>query len=255
MAMETSLIKKELGQHLNEHQGMGFMGAGMPGYAQMQKAYTNRKKKILEEIEQIRKSRTIRRKKRANFCNVGIIGYTNAGKTTFLNSMAKQALQTADQEFTTVSTASRKVVFPCFTPEGIFQPNEFIFTDSVGFVYDISSILLDAFLSTLEELQFSDILLILVDISDTPDRIQEKLSTSLKVISRIGGDAIPRVFVFNKVDRMSDSELTVLPIELSFLNNLIDKSPYFIISAQKKQGYQALIDYLIQFKRNLPQFN
>jgi GTP-binding protein HflX len=246
MTMETSLIKKELGQHLAEHQGAGFMGKGMPGYAPMQRALTARRKKIQQELEEIRQQRGMRRKARTKFFNVGIIGYTNAGKTTFLNALTKARLETANQEFTTVSTTSRKLVIPHFDDAGNYSQDTFIFTDSVGFVSDISNILLDAFLSTLEELQFSDHLLIVVDLSDPLPRVQEKLATSLKVIQKIGADRIPCFLVLNKADLIPDAEL---PIKIAQVHGLFGDYPQFVLSSMKKTGLDALITGLLEAKR------
>src|SRR5208337_4238284 len=108
IGLETSRIKKEFGEMKSEHQGMDSKGKGMPGWAPITRGYTERRKHITDELDNIRKNRTLRRKERSKFFNVGIIGYTNAGKTTLLNTMAKKNLETANQVFTTTGTASRK---------------------------------------------------------------------------------------------------------------------------------------------------
>ncbi|MHA1767895.1 MAG: GTPase, partial [Promethearchaeota archaeon] len=136
--LETNIIKKELGQHLEEKQGRDFKGKGRKGWEPKMRAFRGRKKKIRDELQIISKRRNLRRKARTKFFNVGLIGYTNAGKSTILNKLSKSRFETAQQEFTTVSPVSRKVVFPFFKENGDWNGQEIILTDSVGFIMDMS---------------------------------------------------------------------------------------------------------------------
>lgn len=252
IGLQTSRIKKEFGRMKQEHQGVAFgMGAGkgMAGWVPVQRAFTTRRKKITDELEEIRNNRNLRRKTRSKFFNIGIMGYTNAGKTTLLNSLAKQKLETNNQEFTTVSTASRKVVFPWYDEFGVFHREEMIFTDSVGFVYDISPQFIHAFLSTLEELQFSDLLTIVVDIADPKfERLKTKIETTFQVIEQIGASNIPRVIVFNKSDLLDPQELID---RVNITKTYFPDTPTTIISAKNKLGYEELIRIFLEFKSKL----
>lgn len=249
IGLQTSRIKKEFGGMKQEHQGLGFAGKGMAGWVPIQRAYTTRRKKIMDELESIRNNRNLRRKGRSKFFNIGIMGYTNAGKTTLLNSLAKQKLETNNQEFTTVSTASRKVVFPWYDEYGVFHREEVIFTDSVGFVYDISPQFVNAFLSTLEELQFSDILTIVVDIADAKfERLKTKIETTFQVINQIGADNLPKVIVFNKADLLDSIELTE---RVNITKTYFPDTPTFVISAKNKTGYEELIKEFLESKSKL----
>ena len=179
VALEAKIVKREYGLHLQEKQGRGFMGKGLSGWEPQKRAFRRRTRKIDLELEQISHRRALQRKGRKNFYNVGILGYTNAGKSTFLNKLAHSDLETADEEFTTVMPRTRKVTFPKFDEYGNWCGENILFTDSVGFISDMSGLLFDAFLSTLEELIFSDLLVVILDIAE-PDfsRIILKLETS-----------------------------------------------------------------------------
>ncbi len=239
IGLETSRIKKEFGEVKSEHQGMDSKGKGMPGWAPITRAYTERRKHITNELDNIRKNRTLQRKKRSKFFNVGIIGYTNAGKTTLLNTMAKKNLETANQVFTTTGTASRKVVLPQFDENGTFHKEEFIITDSVGFVYDISPLFIKAFLSTLEELQFSDLLLIVIDIADKNiDRIPGKIQTTFQVIEQIQAMQIPKLVLFNKADLLDNIELEE---RVRYGKTMIGDNASLVISAKNKSGFESFI--------------
>jgi GTP-binding protein HflX len=148
-----------------------------------------------------------------------------------------------------VSTASRKVVFPWYDEFGVFNREEIIFTDSVGFVYDISPQFIHAFLSTLEELQFSDLLTIVVDIADLKfERLKTKIETTFQVIEQIGASNIPRVIVFNKSDLLDPQELND---RVNITKTYFPETPTITISAKNKLGYEDLIKIFLDFKSKL----
>ncbi|WP_371801887.1 GTPase HflX [Candidatus Lokiarchaeum ossiferum] len=249
LTLQTNIIKKEMGIHLQEKQGRGQQGKGMKAWEPRMRAFRGKKHKISLELNKISQGRALRRKSRNKFFNVGVVGYTNAGKSTLVNKLAKVSLETADQEFTTVTTTSRKVTFPKFDEYGRWQGQEMILTDSVGFISDMSRLLIDAFLSTLEELQFSDLVMIVIDISDEKwDRILLKIESSFAVIEQIGAADIPKIFVFNKTDLLSGESIKerVTKIHTHFPN--IDS---LAISAMEKQGFEDLAQLLIERKLQL----
>jgi GTPase len=246
LALQTNIIKKELGKHLSEKQGRDFKGKGMAGWAPMMKHARSRQKKISDQLDQIKQGRVLRRKTREKFFNVGIIGYTNAGKTTLLNSLAKEKLETANQEFTTVSTTSRKVIYPRYAEDGTFLRDELIFSDSVGFVYDISPALVKAFLSTLEELQFSNLLALVIDISEESyNAILNKIDTTMDVISQIGASDLKKIFIFNKKDKIKSEDLN---LRIKKLLNQYPHIPHIAISALKKTDLNQMLEMMIKIR-------
>ncbi len=245
--LETNIIKKELGQHLEEKQGRDFKGKGRKGWEPKMMAYRGRKKKIRDELKIISKRRNLRRKGRSKFFNVGLIGYTNAGKSTVLNKLAKSRFETAQQEFTTITPVSRKVVFPSYKENGQWDGQELIITDSVGFIMDMSPALINAFLSTLEELQFSDLLLLIIDISE-PNfvTILEKIKTTFTIMAQINVMEIPRLLVLNKIDKLSED---LLQKRVEKIREIYPEIPNVSISALDKTGFNKISEIIIDFKQ------
>ena len=245
--LETNIIKKELGQHLEEKQGRDFKGKGRKGWEPTMQAYRGRKKKIRDELKVISKRRNLRRKGRSKFFNVGMIGYTNAGKSTLVNQLAKSQFETAQQEFTTITPVSRKVVFPSFDENGQWDGQEIIITDSVGFIMDMSPALINAFLSTLEELQFSDLLLLIIDISEPIfETILEKIRTTFTIMTQIEVMELPRVLVLNKIDELSGE---FLQKRVKKIREIYPEIPNVSISALDKTGFDKISEIIIDFKQ------
>ncbi len=249
LTLQTNTVKKDFGQHLQEKQGKDFKGKGMRGWEPRMRAFRGKKKKISDELNKISQERYNRRRSRCKFFNIGIVGYTNAGKSTLMNKLAKVQMKTANQEFTTVTTTSRKATFSSFDKFGNWQGEDAILTDSVGFIDDMSPLLIDAFLSTLEELQFSDLLIIVIDISEKlfTDTIK-KIRSSFSVIKQIGAINIPKIFVLNKIDLLSKKEIEERKKKI---HNLFSNIEAISISALNKSGLDKLANIIIKIKKDL----
>jgi len=131
---------------------------------------------------------------------LSLVGYTNAGKSTLLNTLTQSEVSTADQLFETLDTSSRRLRLP--------REVEVLITDTVGFIHDLPKELIGAFKSTLEELHDSDLLLHVVDASD-PD-CEEKLTAVEKILNELGLSATPIFHIFNKMDKADDIQLANL---------------------------------------------
>lgn len=247
--IQTNIIKREYGLHLEEKQGRGFKGKGLSGWEPQMRAYRTRMAKIDQELAEIATHRQIQRQNRANFFNIGIVGYTNAGKSTLLNSLAKTHLETANAEFTTVSTRARKVTFPQFDQFGNWCGEEVIFTDSVGFISDMSPILKEAFLSTLEELAFSDMLVVVLDIAE-PDfaRVLIKISTTIQIIRDIAAQNLPIVIALNKIDQIP---ISTLESRQTQLRESYPMYTFISLSAATKQNFDEFRDLILRLKHQL----
>lgn len=239
IGLETSRKQKELSQKLkSEKQGRGFMGKGYGAYDAYKRSYKEKRKKIMDELSIIRKQRALQRKSRNKEFNISIVGYTNAGKTTLMNSIRKTDFKTKNTAFTTVSTRTRRIEY---------FGDILIFTDTVGFVYDIPHSIIEAFLSTLEEASFSDCIIILSDISDSEDKIRQKLQTTFVVLSKIQALNIPVVYVFNKMDKLTEEELSA---KKKFIKDLLP--PHSIvqfISAKDKKLVFELVKLMQLIKK------
>ena len=127
---------------------------------------------------------------------VSLVGYTNAGKSTLLNVLTKSRVSAENRLFETLDTTSRRLRFP--------QDREVIVTDTVGFIRDLPKELVGAFRTTLEELREADLLLHIVDASATDIDVQ--ITSVLDILRELNLDAIPRMLVFNKCDRLPSHE-------------------------------------------------
>ncbi|MHA2210990.1 MAG: GTPase HflX [Candidatus Thorarchaeota archaeon] len=147
-----------------------------------------------------RKQRLKRRgREKKGFQEVTIAGYTNAGKSTLHNAITGSEVEVADQLFTTLSTKTSTIPIP---------GRQTVLTDSVGFISDLPRALLRAFNTTLMEIAEADVIVLVVDGSDTLDEIERKLNTCLETFVDIEANGIPVVIALNKVDLLEEEELT-----------------------------------------------
>jgi len=158
--------------------------------------------KELKSVGEQRYHRRSRRRKR-DVPVISLVGYTNAGKSTLLNTLTKSDIHAEDLLFATLDPTSRRLRFP--------EDMEVIITDTVGFIRNLPADLLKAFESTLEELFEADLLLHVIDISNPAWRQQVEVVESL--LAELELDAIPCLQVFNKIDRVSPEE--ALQVRLS----------------------------------------
>lgn len=131
---------------------------------------------------------------------LSIVGYTNAGKSTLLNTLTHSQIPAQDRLFETLDTTSRRLRFP--------HDREVIVTDTVGFIRDLPKDLVGAFRTTLDELRDADMLLHVVDAS--APNLDQQISAVDAVLQSLQLDTIPRVMVLNKCDRLTAHEADVL---------------------------------------------
>lgn len=180
--------------------------------------------KITQEIKNIKKHREIQRSKRLTIPMpiISIVGYTNAGKSTLLNTLSgKNDVYSDNLLFATLDPTARRIKI-----KGSFYA---IFVDTVGFINKLPTLLINAFSATLEEIKYSDLIIHLHDITSDIRKQNEVVKKTLK---DIGADNIPLINVFNKIDLVED--INKYKSEFENLN------PIFI-SALKKEGIDDLI--------------
>ncbi len=150
----------------------------------------------MKGIQKARRQRRVKRGKRG-LPVISIIGYTNAGKSTLLNTLTESRVFTEDRLFATLDPKSSRLRFP--------RDTEAIITDTVGFIRDLPRELFAAFRATLEELDDADILLHIIDISNP--NFEEHITAVEKILGELDLANKPVIRVFNKEDRFPDKTL------------------------------------------------
>lgn len=175
----------------------GFRGAG--AYEQsMYHDIRGRMAKIRSELKDVESIGEDRRQKRREqgFDLVALAGYTNAGKSTLLNSLTGSGVEALDQPFTTLSPTTRALDA---------NGRKVLLTDTVGFIDDLPHFLIKAFRSTLSEIREADLVLLVADLGDPAELLRRKMVASHKALWDCQVTA-PMITVLNKVDRISESE-------------------------------------------------
>ncbi len=186
--------------------------------------------KLEKELKKISQERELRRKRRKklDFKVVSLIGYTNAGKTTLLNTLAKTQYLAEDKLFATLDPITKLIR----TKNG----KTFLLTDTVGFIRDLPEDLKKAFKATLEELYSADLLLHLIDISH-PD-FENHIQTVEEILEEMDLLGLPRILVFNKIDLLEKKE-NFSPL---WLENIASRYNAIPISAKKEINLDLLME-------------
>lgn len=178
--------------------GIGTRGPGETMLETDRRAIERDIRSLEKALKDIEKTKRINRKSRDNIYNISLVGYTNAGKSTILNGMMKlfgseKYVYSDDLLFATLDTSTRRLDF---------SNTKVTLTDTVGFIDNLSKELNDSFLTTLEEIKFSDMLLVVIDASNNIDGQIATIDKSLEEID-IGDKEI--IYVFNKMDKVEDA--------------------------------------------------
>ncbi len=241
ISVSKTEMKALIGREMkHERPGRDYHGTGYDMYSKKKRHYSQQERALRERIDDFRVQRANRRRGRQPPV-FSLVGYTNSGKTTLLNALAGTELTTRDEVFTTLTTATRRVEIPeKIKNDGYFfyQPRVVLLTDTVGFISDLPQELLNAFVSTLEEIKYSAGILLVHDISDPDDVILRKHRTCLEILHQIGVMSlqIPILNVFNKVD-------LIPPEEAKAKRPLLPHS--IVISAKEDQNLEALRGYFL----------
>ena len=182
--------------------GIGGRGPGETKLEINRRRARERIARLNRELDQIKRQREDRRRLRnvRRLPVVSIVGYTNAGKSTLLNSLTQSSVPVKNRLFETLDPSSRRLRFP--------RERDVIITDTVGFIRNLPEDLMDAFAATLEELHDADLLLHVVDASSP--RMEEQMKAVDKILGKLGLDEIPRFLVLNKIDRLEPDQAAAL---------------------------------------------
>lgn len=173
--------------------GKGSVGLRGPGETQLEmdrRIILNRMSLLKQRLTEIDKQKATQRKNRGRMIRVALVGYTNVGKSTIMNLMAKSEVFAENKLFATLDTTVRKVVI---------ENLPFLLADTVGFIRKLPTDLVDSFKSTLDEVREADLLLHVVDISH-PD-FEEQINVVENTLKDLGCADKPSMIVFNKIDQ------------------------------------------------------
>jgi GTPase len=177
----------------------GFMGLGSYEADVYKEAIKLQVQTILKKLKKIREKRILHRERRTElgFLAISLAGYTNAGKSSLFNALTEETVRVDKSLFTTLSTTTRMVEF---------SNRKFLLTDTVGFIDRLPLSLIEAFHSTLEETIYSDLIILVLDLSEPIETIEKKNNICLETIDRLGASGIPTITALNKIDLISEAE-------------------------------------------------
>jgi GTP-binding protein HflX len=232
--------------------GIGTKGVGETNIELMHRHLGKMEDRIESEIEACKKVRKLHRegRRRRDLKTVGIIGYTNAGKSSLLNALTKKGAYVADQLFATLDTRVGKMYLPPAPPAPVTpsrskknsaddntdqgfawsKPQEVLISDTIGFIQNLPPLLIKSFQSTLEETIEADLLLHVIDINDP--KLLHKIDVVNDILVQIGADKKHCIYVFNKTDLLSKKALASLSKKLK--TKFKKLSPCFVSSTNRE---------------------
>jgi len=207
-----------------------------------------RMKKLREEIQRYRdnKVRQIMERKQRGFVLTCIVGYYNAGKTTLFNALTYENKPTSDLPFTTLSSKYSRLA----------GSDRILLIDTIGFVIDLDPRIIKSFEINIDDMRFSDILLLVIDSSDPPDWLRIKAQTSVKLLKETGAltSQKPLVVAMNKVDLLENKyeieSRKVIIVEVLNEVNVNERNVRIVpISAKNGQGLEDLLKGILELSK------
>ncbi|MBQ6032807.1 MAG: GTPase HflX [Prevotella sp.] len=234
--------------------GKGSVGLRGPGETQLEmdrRIILQRITLLKQRLVEIDKQKTTQRKSRGRLIRVALVGYTNVGKSTIMNMLAKSEVFAENKLFATLDTTVRKVVI---------ENLPFLLADTVGFIRKLPTDLVDSFKSTLDEVREADLLVHVVDISH-PD-FEEQIQVVNNTLKDLGAADKPMMIIFNKIDAyqwvekeaddltpMTKENISLEELQKTWMAKLNDECLF--ISAKQKENIDAFRDTLYKKVKEL----
>ena len=225
----------------------GSVGLRGPGETQLEmdrRIILGRMSLLKEQLAQIDKQKSIQRKNRGRLIRVALVGYTNVGKSTLMNLLAKSEVFAENKLFATLDTTVRKV---------IIENLPFLLSDTVGFIRKLPTDLVESFKSTLDEVREADLLLHVVDVSHP--EFEEQIEVVEKTLADLKCGDKPMMVIFNKIDAFTyvqkeeddltpktKENITLDELKETWMHKLADNCLF--ISAREKQNIENLKDII-----------
>ena len=232
---------KRMWTHLDRQKGgLNMRGPGETQIETDRRIVLSKISLLKQKLEEIDKQKTLHRRNRQQMVRVALVGYTNVGKSSLINTLSKSDVLAENKLFATLDTTTRKVVIDNLP---------FLLTDTVGFIRKLPNTLLESFKSTLDEVRQADLLIHVVDISHP--NFEEQINEVTQTLNDISAGDKDMIIVFNKIDAYSyikKDEDDLTPIEKynftlddwkrTYYNN--NKHKVVFISVKEKQNIDCL---------------
>ena len=194
---------KSMWTHLDRERFGSRMGAGVAFRGMGEKQSEKDRQKLQREIYEtekrlgkiLKRIDTQKKRRKRNCRNIGLVGYTNAGKSTLFNRLTDSKVLVEDKLFATLDSTTRSL--------NLGKGRDVVISDTVGFISNLPHHLIASFRATLREAEEADLLLNITDISD--DDFKKHIDDVENVLEKIGANGIPQILLFNKIDRVSES--------------------------------------------------
>jgi GTP-binding protein HflX len=209
----------------------GFMGIGMYEVDTYYNDIQNRMKSIKAKLAKAGKQRALHReaRRRVGLRIISLAGYTSAGKTTLFNLLTGETKEESPELFTTLSTTTRKI---------FIEKNPILISDTVGFISKLPAYMIEAFKSTLEELRYADVVIVVIDVSDTVEDLKKKFRSCQKTLADLDVDQEKVIYALNKSDLASPEEI----VQKSESLGLGESKKWVPISSVSGQNVQKLLE-------------
>lgn len=206
--------------------GVGLRGPGETQLEVDRREMSRKITKLKSDLEVVRGHRSRQRNQRGKtgVPVIALVGYTNAGKSTLLNTLTDAEAFVADQLFATLDPTTRKLELP--------SGRQAVISDTVGFIQKLPTTLIAAFRATLEEVAEADLLLHVIDVSHP--NVAEHFEAVEDTLAEIDIPPIPRILVYNKADQWTGDELPIAPGEADYVSSVL-------VSAVKRTGLEELL--------------
>lgn len=230
--LKTRIIGR--GHELAQQAGiLGTKGPGETAKEELKRHFAEKLRQARKRLDTLERSRDVQRKQRlgSNIPLICIIGYTNSGKSSLLNIIAKGEVLAEDKLFATLDTTTRELY--------VDNKKKALISDTVGFISQLPHNLIAAFASTLEELHYARLLLHVIDISNPAWKSQ--IAVVQKTLDDLNVKH-PMIYVFNKIDKLTPEQKEALDAEL------VSYQPHVIIHTKSREGVVPLVALLSTYE-------
>ncbi|MFN3653946.1 MAG: GTPase HflX [Candidatus Nitrosotenuis sp.] len=211
----------------------GFMGIGMYEVDTYYNDIQNRMKSVKSKLAKTGKQRALHReaRRRIGLKTISLAGYTSAGKTTLFNTLTGETKVESPELFTTLSTTTRKI---------LINKKPVLISDTVGFISKLPAYMIEAFKSTLEELRYADVVVVVVDVSDSELELKKKFRSCLKTLSDLDVDQERVIFALNKSDLIGPEDI----VKRAEFVGIGDSKKWVPISAATGENTSKLLELI-----------